>query len=211
MGSDVTGLGSSPMITGAASDIYDTLSSPRRMDLIETLITGPTPMSVESLATSVAARYGSKAEEDVSDEERHAVQVSLHHHHLPKLEAKRFIAWDREAGTVSLPESFPVTRAEFEALLDAHRQESAQEFEPVLEQPRRQVAMSVISNADEPLSAERLARSVVAFEHRSEPEQVSTQAADRVCVSLYHSHLPALANAGLVEFDAEEGIVNSID
>lgn len=74
---------------------------------------------------------------------------------------------------------------------------------------RRRIALSTIASAGTPIELRTLARSVVREESDSADADVPEDTLQDVAISLYHTHLPKLANLGLIEFDARERVVES--
>lgn len=77
----------------------------------------------------------------------------------------------------------------------------------VLADSRRRQVISCLRRADEGLSLPRLARLVAAREVDVPPEEAPTDVIQRWYLSLYHIHIPKLADVALVRFDEEEGVV----
>jgi hypothetical protein len=71
-----------------------------------------------------------------------------------------------------------------------------------LDHPRRRYVCSLLREDDE-WSLSALARNVAALETDQPENEVSDAHRDRVHVSLYHSHVPKLADCGVVSFDAD--------
>jgi len=80
-----------------------------------------------------------------------------------------------------------------------------------LAEPRRRYALSALAEHEEPLALETLANSVVAKECECDGADASEVVERTVLVSLYHTHAPLLATAGLVEFDHDERTVALTD
>ena len=76
---------------------------------------------------------------------------------------------------------------------------------------RRRLALDVLTDGSPPLDARTLARRVAARETDSSTESVPSKRVERVHVALYHTHLPKLADFGLVDYDAEEAVVTDYD
>lgn len=81
--------------TGPTIDrILDTLSDSHRREIIyyfETVADGPTA-TVEELV--------GRLEERVPDRDRRELTTAIHHHHLPKLQSRGWLEFDRRSGTV---------------------------------------------------------------------------------------------------------------
>lgn len=75
------------------------------------------------------------------------------------------------------------------------------------EQRRRVVA--ALDRVSTPTGIEALAASVVAGAE-DDPEDVPDDRVERLAIELHHRHLPKLADAGLVAYDAEAHQVESV-
>ncbi|SFG01515.1 hypothetical protein SAMN04488063_1134 [Halopelagius inordinatus] len=78
-----------------------------------------------------------------------------------------------------------------------------------LTESRRRTVLATIATAGTPIELRSLARAVAREETDVTDADVPEEAFERVSVSLYHTHLPKLANLGLIEFDARERVVES--
>lgn len=74
---------------------------------------------------------------------------------------------------------------------------------------RRRIALTTIASVGTPVELRTLARSVAREEAGSADPDIPEDELENVAISLYHAHLPKLANLGLVEFDARERVVES--
>lgn len=75
---------------------------------------------------------------------------------------------------------------------------------------RRRVVLATLARQDAPVDERRLARLVVAAERDGHPDDVDGDDVEDVSVSLHHSHLPALVDAGLVDREPD-GSVRAVD
>lgn len=73
-------------------------------------------------------------------------------------------------------------------------------FEPLTDETRRR-AVAVLAAAESSLSVSDLARELA---RRGGPGAETEGRVRRLCIRLYHCHLPKLDAAGLVEFDHED-------
>jgi hypothetical protein len=92
-------------------ELFRLLSSSRRRQIIYLLFQEGGPMSLNDLATRIAAEENEKAVEDVTDSERQRVYISLYQTHLPKLEDSEVVEYDEDERIVTptseiLQESF---------------------------------------------------------------------------------------------------------
>lgn len=56
-------------------------------------------------------------------------------------------------------------------------------------------------------SVNELAEQIAAWENDVEPEELTQQQQKRVYVSLYQTHIPKLSEAGVIDYDEDEGMV----
>jgi len=78
----------------------------------------------------------------------------------------------------------------------------------ILSSPRRRYVLYFLRTEPNPIQLTDLAEHVAAWENDTTVEELSTQQRKRVYVSLYQTHLPKLAEAGLVNYDEESGDVS---
>ncbi|MEF8780371.1 MAG: hypothetical protein V5A46_06810 [Haloferacaceae archaeon] len=91
---------------------------------------------------------------------------------------------------------------------DPQDPEPRQDVYEVLRNERRRYALHVLSVADGPVEVGDLAERVAAWEHDTTVEGLSKEQRHRVYTSLQQVHLPRLAEADLVRFDEEAGVVD---
>ncbi|MBV0923100.1 MULTISPECIES: DUF7344 domain-containing protein [Haloarcula] len=78
----------------------------------------------------------------------------------------------------------------------------------ILSSPRRRYVLYFLRTEPNPIQLTDLAEHVAAWENDTTVEELSTQQRKRVYVSLYQTHLPKLADSGLVEYDEDSGEVS---
>ncbi|ELZ84753.1 hypothetical protein C453_12081 [Haloferax elongans ATCC BAA-1513] len=83
-------------------ELFRILSNSRRRQIIYFLHREGDALSLKELAAMVAARENGTAVEEVTDEERQRVYISLYQTHLPKLESADLVNYDDEERTVRL-------------------------------------------------------------------------------------------------------------
>lgn len=66
---------------------------------------------------------------------------------------------------------------------------------------RRRVVRHLLEYVEEPVPVDALATAIARAEHDDPTEGLDSAVRDRVAISLYHAHLPALEAAGLVDHD----------
>lgn len=82
--------------------VFDILSSPRRRYVLYYLRKTGEPVPLNDLAEQVAAWENETAVEDLSDQERKRVYVSLYQTHIPKLDSVGLVDYEQDSGMVSL-------------------------------------------------------------------------------------------------------------
>jgi hypothetical protein len=80
----------------------------------------------------------------------------------------------------------------------------------VLADERRRTLVAVLFDQTAPVDAVTLARHVAARTADVSPDAVPSEAVDEVHLTLHHVHLPKMAQAGLLTFDSEAGVVRNI-
>ncbi|ELZ97950.1 hypothetical protein C440_01843 [Haloferax mucosum ATCC BAA-1512] len=90
------------MTTLSKDELFRILSNSRRRQILYFLHRAGEALSLKELAAMVAARENETAVEDVTDEERQRVYISLYQTHLPKLEGADLVNYDEEERTVEL-------------------------------------------------------------------------------------------------------------
>ncbi len=84
---------------------------------------------------------------------------------------------------------------------------SAELLSRIFADSRRRILLRKLQSCDEPVELDQVAVWVAAEEFDTTPESIVGERFERVLVSLYHSHLPILSEAGLVEADHRDGVV----
>jgi len=80
--------------------VYQALGHPRRRYLCYSLL-GATEWSLTDLATKVAAWENDIPDQDVTDDQRDKVYVSLYHTHIPKLVEEDVVTFDAASETIT--------------------------------------------------------------------------------------------------------------
>jgi len=80
-------------------------------------------------------------------------------------------------------------------------------FDVLSNRRRRYTLYHLRQRADHRASIRELSRRVAAWEQRADPEGITYEDRKSAYTSLSQSHLPKMHEAGLVEFDPEEGVV----
>ena len=77
----------------------------------------------------------------------------------------------------------------------------------VLSNSRRRYVLYYLRQESEPIQLIDLAEHVAAWENETDIESLTDQERKRVYVSLYQTHIPKLADTGVVTYDKEAGTV----
>ena len=85
---------------------------------------------------------------------------------------------------------------------------AAEELEEVLNDPHCRHLLDYLHREDGPVPEATLSRHVVAKITDSSPDEVDDDVLRRVQTWLHHGQLPTLDEYGLVEFDADAGVVS---
>lgn len=157
------------------------------------------PVEVSSLASLVAAETSDEDLDDVTSGERGRTLVDLAHTHLPKLAEAGLVDWDSEAETVA-PADHPLLRdGRFRDLLTVDGGDCDAVLR-TLRTPQRRAVLDTLAETDE-LDRRDLARRLVAREEDVAASDAPEQDVLDAAVQLHHVHLPALANAGLIDYE----------
>ncbi|WP_331233248.1 DUF7344 domain-containing protein [Natronorarus salvus] len=73
---------------------------------------------------------------------------------------------------------------------------------------RRRSIVRCLADHGSPLTLDVLADVLASAEHSAGTERPNSEAVDEVYTSLYHVHLPKLADAGIVEYDRQGDTVS---
>ena len=79
------------------TDVYALLADGRRRLVLRALHDSSDPMTVRTAIDFI----GEYECDDPSNDHLLSIHISLHHHHIPKLERFSVIAYDRDDGTIS--------------------------------------------------------------------------------------------------------------
>jgi hypothetical protein len=78
----------------------------------------------------------------------------------------------------------------------------------LLSNARRRFVISFLRGRDEPIELSELSKRVAAWENETDVDDLTDQQVKRVYVSLYQTHIPKLADSGLVDYDKDTGEVS---
>lgn len=83
-------------------------------------------------------------------------------------------------------------------------------FFEVLSDPRRRHVVDVLEDRSTPVSLDDLASRLAMRERSMDGDGTANATVEDVAISLHHVHLPRLASAGIVIYDAEANVVTPI-
>jgi hypothetical protein len=81
----------------------------------------------------------------------------------------------------------------------------------VLASPRRRYVLANLQRCTEPTKIEDLARDVCAWELGCDPGELPEGREDPIRVSLYHSHVPKMVDAGLLVYEGDRQTVSATE
>ncbi|UIP01328.1 hypothetical protein Hbl1158_15560 (plasmid) [Halobaculum sp. CBA1158] len=84
---------------------------------------------------------------------------------------------------------------------------SRDEVYDILSNARRRFVIYYLRDRGEPVKLGELSDRVAAWENDVPVEELTDQQVKRVYVSLYQTHIPKLEDTGIVEYDADTGVV----
>lgn len=81
----------------------------------------------------------------------------------------------------------------------------------LLSSPRRRFVLYYLRSETESMQLTDLADEVAAWEYETPVEELTEQERKRAYVSLYQTHVPKLAEAGLIDYDTDSGTIRLTD
>ncbi|SDC80973.1 transcriptional regulator [Natrinema hispanicum] len=196
IGDDIT---PGPLVNVPA-ECYEILRHPRRLRVLEILGSRQTRLSLSDLTTALIDRMDSDIP---TGQARHDVRISLVHNHLPRLEDAGIIDW-ADTG-IALVDEPPVRPTDLSIFLEACEDENAEKLLETLVDPVRMRILSVLEANDRPLSLEQLATQLSACTGGPFCD------GDRAAIALHHSHLPAMADVGVISYDHDSKLITRYD
>jgi len=188
----------------ASPAVLDALADATRRAVLAELVDSGATATVGELVEALAERPGGPDPDGPVD--RAALRTALHHVHLPVLAAAGGVTFDPETGLVAAPSSTPFDRGWAARLVADHPEAAYDSTVAALASERRQVALHELF-VDGPATDRELAVAVAARERGVSPAAVPGSVARVVALSLTHTHLPTLADAGFVARD--DGVVSA--
>lgn len=139
--------------------------------------------------------------------------VGLYHVQLPALEASGLVELDPDRDTVTAADHRAYRDG---GIIDVVRGETGADSESIdalfgaLADSRRRTILDVLGHQFGPIHTETLARELGARERDTPGSAVPGETVEGILSSLRHRHLPRLAASGLIEYDAEAGLVEYV-
>ncbi|MCU4924819.1 hypothetical protein OB905_02320 [Halobacteria archaeon AArc-dxtr1] len=174
--------------------LYRCLSHPYRRRILATVTETESVVETETLASQLEETNA----DDAAATGHVAIRTALVHVHLPMLDEADLVDWNRDAGSVSGGNRLPADESS-----ESSRAGSETDWEVIastLSKRRNQLVLSVVSEASDQIESKTIARQVTQRERSEGKQSIS---AEEVHISLHHHHLPALDDAGLIEYDSE--------
>jgi len=84
--------------------VFDILSSPRRRYVLYRLRVADGPIELTELAEQVAAWENNTDPDQITEQERKRVYVSLYQTHIPRLDEVSIVRYDKDSGEIELAE-----------------------------------------------------------------------------------------------------------
>ena len=185
---------------------YEVLSNPRRR-VVCSVLCRCDRLSVSELTSHIVARETGEPLEDVSTETIENVRIDLYHRHLPKLEGAGLVTWQPGSGHVAVGDDLPVDRDRLASFLGSESGTQPDRLLELLTHSRRRSILSVLAEGSADTALEDLSRAVLAEERGIPVDAVPESDLEDVTVGLCHSHLPAMDDAGVLEYDRATGRV----
>ncbi|WP_210424082.1 DUF7344 domain-containing protein [Halorussus ruber] len=177
---------------------FDALANRRCRALLGHLSESGDALVVDDLAD----RLADELDDDSASEAR--LLTSLHHTHLPKLADAKLVEYDADRGLVRFRSDsrFDSLASTVESLESADQPSSTDRlFELLADSRRRQALRTLVRHED--LSLPDLADEVAVAEYDRPLPNIDPDDVLKIYLSLYHTHVPKLAAADLVNYDQD--------
>lgn len=89
---------------------------------------------------------------------------------------------------------------------DPNDLEKAEAYRLVVK-PRRGILLNILAESESEHTVKNLSTKIVTHETEDDAEQIDDATIEQVSLSLYHNHLPQLAERNIIDFEPEMGIV----
>jgi len=205
---------SSGSTAAARDEFFDVLADARRRTVLRLVHQrSPDGIGKDELARHLAAVTMDKQPTEVTDDDYRQALTDLHHRLVPALTDGGFLEKpDDETITLGAHPAFDDPH--LEAIVSTRHDADDATLDAVfraLAADRRRTILAILADADGPFETETLARRVVARNTESTERGIARDRVDEVLTSFVHVHGPMLADAALVDYDAETGRVVDTD
>ena len=205
---------SSGSTAAVRDEFFDALADTRRRTVLR-LVHRQSPdwIGKDELARHLAAVTMDKQPAEVTDDDHRQVLIDLTHRLVPALTDVGFLK-ESDDGTITLGSHPAFDDLHLEAIVSTRHDTDDATLDAVfraLAANRRRTILSILADADSPLETETLARRVVARDAEPIERGVAQDRVDEVLTSFVHVHGPMLADASLVDYDAETGRIVDVD
>lgn len=177
--------------------IFEAIAAASRREILRLLLDRDIPVTEYELASHLrTTEYGLTEQEQTTE----TIHATLTHIHLPKLVAANLITRNRNDGTVDVTAHPAITDPRFRALLEVEA-DGLDETLLNLANDHRRVILTILREAQESMTRRDIARELLRSANTE--IQPDRDVLDDAIVTLHHIHLPALVDAGLVEFNPQ--------
>ncbi|WP_435156594.1 DUF7344 domain-containing protein [Haladaptatus sp. DFWS20] len=182
------------------SPIFTALQNSRRRSVLAILIDRNSKLSLRELATTLTTRDRNIPVVYAPPDDTQRIRLDLRHTHLPVLEDCGFITWEPDEELITTTDHVALSDPRFRRILDLGNEE-VDAVLAGLANNRRRLLLAILRDRQEPVSRTTLAREIIQWERGNLQPPQSTF--DEIKISLLHTHLPKLGDAGIVEYDTE--------
>jgi len=77
----------------------------------------------------------------------------------------------------------------------------------VCEHKHRRIVLATLANQQQSVSINDLANAIIEHNHHTSPTETADETVTQIQTALHHTHLPKLAEAGFIKYDAERRVV----
>lgn len=196
-----------------ADGLFEVISNDRRRRVLGFLASRGSSTRLDVLADHLAAWEDGETTATVSENRRKRAYVSLYQVHLPKLDERGYISYDDEAGDISIESPGRYAHQFVERLKTTHGlwdEERLGTYMDLLSSWRRRLVFSYLGDNQRATLGE-IAEHVAARENGVAVGELSSNQRKRVYVALYQAHLPKMADAGVIDFEPDTGVVQLLD
>jgi hypothetical protein len=180
--------------------VVDALADARRRRVLAALTARDSAATRAEIASELVGS-------DATDTDVERTTGALAHTHLPRLADAGAVTYDPDTGLVAAASESPFDRSWVQRLLTDHLDAAYDAVLHALASPRRQATLYELLSGEDTVPESALATSVAARESGVEPDAVPEATVRSVAISLAHSHLPLLVDAGFVAYDRAAGVV----